>query len=287
MKINPSKINNFGVLYIVATPIGNLKDMTLRAVETLQHVSYIAAEDTRHSSLLMQHFAINTKIVAFHEHNERENAQRIIDSLKQGESVALISDAGTPLMSDPGFYLVREARKQDIQVVPVPGACAAITALSAAGLPTDRFVFEGFLAAKSRQRLERLEQLRQETRTLIFYEAPHRILDFINDLITVFGGERQAVIARELTKRFETIISSPLEEIKKIMEEDENQQRGEFVVLVAGAEELLEEKQIAGAQVLDILLKELPLKQAVEIAAKITGERKNVLYKQALDKSGK
>jgi 16S rRNA (cytidine1402-2'-O)-methyltransferase len=276
------KINNFGVLYVVATPIGNLKDISLRAVEVLQNVACIAAEDTRHSLPLLQHFAIKTPMLAFHEHNERANTKKLIEKLKQGESIALISDAGTPLLSDPGFFLVHEARIAGIQVSPVPGPCAAIAALSVAGLPTDRFVFEGFLPAKSKQRRQRLEELRNEIRTLIFYEAPHRILDLMDDLINVLGEERSVVIARELTKRFETIHSGHLSELKKIIESDTNQQRGEIVVLIQGAKKSLEEKQIATEEILSVLLEELPLKQAVEIAAKITGERKNILYKQAL-----
>ena len=278
------KINDFGKLYIVATPIGNLQDMSVRAIETLRSVTCIAAEDTRHSLPLLQHFAINTALLAFHEHNERENTEKTVQRLQQGESIALISDAGTPLLSDPGYFLVREAKKAGIQVIPIPGPCAAITALSAAGLPTDRFAFEGFLPAKSKQRIERLEKLRQETRTLIFYEAPHRILDLIDDLLKVFGEEKLAVVARELTKRFETIHPGTLAHLKTIISSDANQQRGEMVVLIEGMKEAepTEEKTIAADRILTVLLETLPLKQAVEIAAKITGERKNHLYQQAL-----
>lgn len=277
------KINDFGSLYIVATPIGNLDDITARAISTLKAVACIAAEDTRHSLPLLHHFAINTPLFAFHEHNERESTEKLVQRLQQGESIALISDAGTPLLSDPGFFLVREARKAGVRVIPIPGPCAAITALSAAGLPTDRFTFEGFLPAKSKQRIERLEKLRNESRTLIFYEAPHRILGLIRDASTVFGEERIAVIARELTKRFETIHSAALGELEKIVEADPNQQRGEIVVLIEGVKEIdTESKNSDADRILNVLLESLPLKQAVEIAAKITGERKNQLYEQAL-----
>lgn len=279
------KINNFGELYIVATPIGNLQDISARAIETLSRVACIAAEDTRHSLLLLQHLAIHTPLCAFHEHNEREQTEQLIQRLQNGESIALISDAGTPLLSDPGFFLVRAARKAGVKVIPIPGPCAAITALSAAGLPTDRFVFEGFLPAKSKQRLARLEALCKETRTLIFYEAPHRILDLLEDLLKVFGEERLAVIARELTKRFETIHSARLIELKHILLSHPNETRGEMVVLVQGQTEQEEENKpqsIATDHLLTVLLETLSLKQAVELAAKITGERKNALYQQAL-----
>ena len=278
------KINHFGTLYIVATPIGNLKDMSPRAIEILQMVDSIAAEDTRYSGALLQHFFIKTPVFALHEHNERERASLLLKQLQEGKSIALISDAGTPLISDPGYFLVREARQAGITVVPIPGPCAAIVALSVAGLPTDRFVFEGFLPAKSKQRLQQLEKLRDETRTIIFYEAPHRILDLIEDMQKIFEETRIVVIARELTKRFETIYSDTLINVKRWIENDTNQQRGEIVVLVEGAKEIPAEKNQAATQaLLTILLETLPLKQAVEIAAKITGERKNDLYQQALE----
>ncbi len=273
--------NHFGTLYIVATPIGNLQDISLRAIEVLKTVHCIAAEDTRHSALLLQHFLINKPVLALHEHNERERANTILERLQQGESVALISDAGTPLISDPGYFLVREARGLGIKVVPIPGACAAIAALSAAGLPTDRFCFEGFLPAKSKQRLQQLELLRHETRTLIFYETPHRILECLQDMQTVFGAERQAVVARELTKLYETIHSASLVDLITWVASDANQQRGEIVLLVAGAPEQAPEQADTDAM-LKILLAELPLKQAVDLAAKLSGKRKNELYERAL-----
>lgn len=282
MKINPRKSHPIGTLYIVATPLGNLQDMSMRAVVTLQAVDYIAAEDTRHSLPLLQHFSIQTPLIAVHEHNERTRTNELLHYLQQGKSIALISDAGTPLISDPGFFLVREAHAQGIPVVPIPGPCAAIAALSAAGLPTNQFVFEGFLPTNNKQRLQRLEALREEVRTVIFYEAPHRILDFIQALRSTLGEERRAVIARELTKVFETIRSGTLAELEKWITHDANQARGEIVVLVEGAKKVAEEKYHTAQQVLRILLEQLPLKQAVEIAAKITQERKNELYKLAL-----
>lgn len=273
-------INNQGTLYIVATPIGNIQDISLRAIETLKSVDCIAAEDTRHSLPLLQHYSISTPVFSLHEHNERERAQKLLERLQRGDSVALISDAGTPLISDPGFFLVREARALGIQIVPIPGACAAITALSVAGLPTDRFVFEGFLPVKTKGRVDRLKGLLQESRTMIFYEAPHRILDLLQDMKQVFGETRTVVIARELTKLFETIHSGTLSEILDWATNDANQQRGEFVVLVAGATEFV--SNATTREVLTLLLENLPLKQAVEVASKITGERKNELYELAL-----
>ncbi len=186
-----------GTLYIVATPIGNLKDISQRALETLQSVDLIAAEDTRHSAKLLQHFAITTRTISLHEHNERERAQQLILSLKEGQDIALITDAGTPLLSDPGYHFVRLAREHNLKVSPIPGSCAAIAALSASGLSCDSFVFEGFLSPKSSSRVQHLSTLKNETRTLIFYEAPHRILSLIDDVIKTFGSDRQAVVARE------------------------------------------------------------------------------------------
>ena len=271
---------------MVATPIGNLDDMSVRALKVLREVSLIAAEDTRHSLRLMQHFGIATPLAACHEHNEREEGSRFITRLLAGDDVALISDAGTPLISDPGYHLVRQARAAGIQVVPVPGACALIAALSAAGLPSDRFIFEGFLPAKSVGRKARLELLKEEPRTVIFYEAPHRILECLQDLEEIFGADRPAVLGRELTKTFETLKGLPLGELRAFVEGDSNQQRGECVVLVAGWSEP-EGEDVIGAEarrVLDLLLQEMPLKRAAALAAEITGVRKNLLYQVALDK---
>ncbi len=282
--MNMNYLNQLGVLYVVATPIGNLRDMSPRAIEVLKAVNCIAAEDTRHSAPLLQHFLINTPLISLHEHNERERSARLLEQLQQGESIALISDAGTPLISDPGYFLVHEARNLGVKIVPIPGACALIAALSVSGLPTDRFSFEGFLPAKSKHRLAQLESLRHETRTMVFYEAPHRILDCLQDMQTIFGVKRQAVIARELTKMFETIQSAPLGELLRWVEADANQQRGEIVLILQGAEAKLpeEEDSVSTENILKILLDELPLKQAVDLAAKISGKRKNELYQQAL-----
>ena len=283
----PGPLNSAaGSLYVVATPIGNLDDISARALKLLREVSLIAAEDTRHSQRLMQHFGISTPLAACHEHNERDEGSRFITRLLAGDNVALISDAGTPLISDPGYHLVRQARAAGINVVPVPGACALIAALSAAGLPSDRFIFEGFLPAKAVGRRARLEAVKEEPRTLIFYEAPHRILECLQDMESVFGGERPALLARELTKTFETLKGLPLSELRQFVESDSNQQRGECVVLVAGwtAPESDEAISSESMRILDLLLKEMPLKRAAALAAQITGERKNVLYQVALDK---
>ncbi|BBP79288.1 MULTISPECIES: 16S rRNA (cytidine(1402)-2'-O)-methyltransferase [Pseudomonas] len=275
-----------GSLYVVATPIGNLDDISARAMKVLRDVSLIAAEDTRHSLRLLQHFGIATPLAACHEHNERDEGSRFIAKLLAGEDVALISDAGTPLISDPGYHLVRQARAAGIKVVPVPGACALIAALSAAGLPSDRFIFEGFLPAKAVGRRSRLELLKEEPRTLIFYEAPHRILECLQDMELVFGPERPALLGRELTKTFETLKGLPLGELRGFVEADSNQQRGECVVLVAGwtAPETDDAVGAEAMRILDLLLKEMPLKRAAALAAEITGVRKNVLYQVALEK---
>ncbi|MEE4132663.1 16S rRNA (cytidine(1402)-2'-O)-methyltransferase [Pseudomonas viridiflava] len=275
-----------GSLYVVATPIGNLDDMSVRALKVLREVTLIAAEDTRHSSRLMQHFGISTPLAACHEHNERDEGSRFITRLLAGDDVALISDAGTPLISDPGYHLVRQARAAGIPVVPVPGACALIAALSAAGLPSDRFIFEGFLPAKAVGRKARLEQVKEEPRTLIFYEAPHRILECLQDMEQVFGADRPALLAREITKTFETLKGLPLGELRAFVEADSNQQRGECVVLVAGWTPP-EDEDVIGAEarrILDLLLEEMPLKRAAALAAEITRVRKNLLYQVALDK---
>ncbi len=279
------KINQLGILYIVATPIGNLQDISLRAIDVLKTVNCIAAEDTRHSQHLLQHFSIKTPLLSLHEHNESERASQLIHRLQRGESIALISDAGTPLISDPGYLLVRDVKSVGIQVTPIPGACAAIAALSASGLPTDRFIFEGFLPAKSKLRKERLAALKTEPRTIIIYETPHRILDSLQEMQQVFGKDRLIVLARELTKIFETIKSGSIEEIIQWVTVDTNQQRGEIILLVSGADVISNPKDnitLSSEAILTVLLEALPLKQAVAIAAKITGERKNNLYQRAL-----
>ncbi|KPW38256.1 Ribosomal RNA small subunit methyltransferase I [Pseudomonas syringae pv. apii] len=275
-----------GSLYVVATPIGNLDDMSVRALKVLREVALIAAEDTRHSARLMQHFGISTPLAACHEHNERDEGSRFITRLLAGDDIALISDAGTPLISDPGYHLVRQARAAGVSVVPVPGACALIAALSAAGLPSDRFIFEGFLPAKAVGRRAKLELVKEEPRTLIYYEAPHRILECLQDMELVFGADRHALLAREITKTFETLKGLPLGELRAFVEADSNQQRGECVVLVAGWTKP-EDEDVIGAEarrILDLLLEEMPLKRAAALAAEITGVRKNLLYQVALEK---
>jgi 16S rRNA (cytidine1402-2'-O)-methyltransferase len=278
-----------GVLYVVATPIGTLDDISARALRILREVALIAAEDTRHSQRLMQHFGITTPLQACHDHNEREQGGRFLARLQAGDDVALISDAGTPLISDPGFHLVRQVRAAGIRVVPVPGPSAVIAALSAAGLPSDRFIFEGFLPAKAAGRRARLEALREEPRTLIFYEAPHRLLDSLEALRDTLGAERQVVLARELTKTFETIKGLPIGELCEWVRADANQQRGECVLLVAGwqAPEGDESVSAEALRVLDLLLAELPVKRAAALAAEITGVRKNLLYQVALQRQSK
>ncbi|MFT5707190.1 MAG: 16S rRNA (cytidine1402-2'-O)-methyltransferase [Oceanospirillaceae bacterium] len=270
-------------LYVVATPIGNLGDITHRALEVLQSVAIIAAEDTRHSGRLLAQFNIKTPMISVHDHNERQRVVTIINKLSAGEDVALISDAGTPLISDPGFILVRAVREAGFKVVPIPGCSALVTALSAAGMPSNNFVFEGFLPAKRVGRKQQIQNLANDTRTVIFYESTHRILDSLADMQDVLGPDRYVVIARELTKTFETIHGAKLSELIEWINADSNQQKGEFVVLVSGAEPVLEEGfSDETLRVLDLMLEELPVKQACALTAKITGDKKNALYQEAL-----
>ncbi len=276
-----------GVLYVVATPLGNLGDMTYRAVEMLKQVDVILAEDTRHSRKLLDHYGIQTQLQALHEHNELQQTAAILATLQQGKQVAIISDAGTPLISDPGFVLVREAQSAGIRVVPIPGASAVIAALSVAGLPTDRFVFEGFLPAKSAARQTYLQSLRHETRTMVFYEAPHRILDTLEDLCQIFEPERTAVMARELTKTYETVCAKPLQELRNFVAADTKQQLGEVVLLLHGAATVT---QTARAEIeidtlLTQLLEHLSVKNTAQLVAALTGQSKNALYDRALQLS--
>lgn len=272
-----------GSLYVVATPIGNLADISARAIEVLGAVDRIVAEDTRHSRKLLQHYALQTPTMALHEHNERELAPQLVQQLVEGRTLAMISDAGTPLISDPGFNLVRLARAAGVPVVPVPGPSALICALSASGLPTDRFVFEGFLPARRIARKHRLEQLCRESRTLVFYESSHRIVESLRDMQALFGDQRQAVVARELTKQFETIKGDSLAALVHWMTADSNQQKGEFVVLVQGLEQAeCNDVTPEAEQLLQELLEELPIKKAAKLAARITGLNKRALYDRAL-----
>ena len=268
-----------GRLWVIATPIGNLDDLSPRAAEVLRGVTLVAAEDTRHSAPLLARVGSTARTIALHEHNERDQATRIVEAILDGKDVALIADAGTPLISDPGFRLVRAVREAGAIVSPVPGPCAAIAALSVAGLPSDRFVFEGFLPAKSAARKERMQALAAETRTLIFYESSHRIVESLADAIAVFGAAREGVLAREMTKLFETVIAAPLGEIAARVDADANQQRGEFVLLVAGAADADADAALAeGRRVFALLREELPPAKAAKLAAAITGAPRKALY---------
>jgi 16S rRNA (cytidine1402-2'-O)-methyltransferase len=267
-----------GTLHVVATPIGHRDDIGARAIETLRRVKVIAAEDTRHTRPLLQHLGIDTPLVALHDHNERTAVDSLVERMRGGDDIALVSDAGTPLISDPGFRFVRAARAAGLKVSPVPGPSAVVAALSVAGLPSDRFVFEGFLAAKAGARRARLGELAGETRTVIFYESSHRILESLQDMRDVFGGEREAVVARELTKMFETVLDGPLAALVERVAADPNQQRGEFVVMVAGREAGEDERLAEGLRVFAILKDELPPAKAAKLAAAITGAPRKALY---------
>lgn len=273
-----------GSLYVVATPIGNLKDITLRAIEVLQQVDLIAAEDTRYSKRLLNEYDISKPMLALHEHNEQEQIHQVCSLLENGKNIALISDAGTPLISDPGFPLIRALRKAGLKIYTIPGPCAAIAALSISGLPTDHFVFEGFLPPKSQGRCRRLELLVYERRTLVFYESVHRVVESLQDMAKVLGEQRQIVVARELTKTYETVLTGELGQVLKLIQADNKQQLGEFVVLVQGYQLPADESITTDAkQVLKILLAELPLKQAVHLTAKITNNKRNDLYDYAIN----
>jgi 16S rRNA (cytidine1402-2'-O)-methyltransferase len=271
-----------GTLYVVATPIGNLADLTPRAREVLASVALIAAEDTRHTRQLLQSCGVGTALTSLHEHNEAQKSAELVARLAQGESIALVSDAGTPLVSDPGFDLVAAARRAGIGVVAIPGACAAIAALSVAGLPTDRFVFEGFLPAKTAARSERLEQLAREQRTMVFYEAPHRLTEVLRDMTRILGTERNASISRELTKRFETTYSGTLAQLSEAAERDSDMSRGEIVIVVSGAPATSTALEFDSDALLRALLQELSPSQAAKIAAHVTGGKRSELYEAAL-----
>ena len=286
-------IKSAGRLYVVATPIGNLGDLSVRAREILQSVSLIAAEDTRHTGVLLKHFGIQTPQVSLHDHNERQRSGGIIERLRQGDSVALVSDAGTPAINDPGFDLVRTAAAAACEIVAVPGPCAAIAALSIGGLPTDRFCFEGFLPARGAARRKRLQSLAAEVRTLVLYEAPHRAREALEDCAAAFGAERNAAVAREITKLHETTYRGSLRELLERAGSDADFGRGEIVILIAGAPQAPADEG-GGAdghggaldRVLKILLAELPLRQAAHLAAQIIEARGNEAYKRALQLKG-
>lgn len=274
---------NYGILYIVATPIGNLNDITQRALNTFTSVDLIAAEDTRHSGLLLSHYGIKKPFFALHDHNEQQKAVVLVEKLTKGENIALISDAGTPLISDPGFHLVRHCRQAGIKVVPVPGACAAITALCASGIASDSFCFEGFLPAKTKSRCDKLTELENESRTLIFYESTHRILDTLSDMQKIFGAERYVVMAREITKTWETIHGEQLGNLIEWLNEDSNRIKGEIVLIVEGKpKDNKTELSSQSLKLLALLCQELPLKKAASIVAETFGYKKNALYQYGL-----
>ncbi len=269
-------------LYIVATPIGNLGDISQRAIDILTQVDVIACEDTRHTGKLLSAFSIKNKTMSLHDHNERQRQDQVASMLQEGKTIALVSDAGTPLISDPGFHLVRHCRSLGLQVSPIPGACAAISALSVAGLPTDRFSFEGFLPSKSGARQATLTALADESRTMVFYDAPRRAIDTVQDIVATLGGERYIVIARELTKTFETIHSDTAENLLAWLEQDANQLKGEMVLIIEGYKAVENEISAEVINTLKLLLAEMKPKKACAIAAEIYGVKKNALYEVAL-----
>jgi len=271
-----------GCLYIVATPIGNLGDISSRALEILKQVDIIACEDTRHTGKLLSAFSIKNKMMSLHDHNERQRQDQIASMLQEGKSIALVSDAGTPLISDPGFHLVRHCRQLGLTVSPIPGACAAISALSVAGLPTDRFSFEGFLPSKSGARKSTLLMLENETRTMVFYDAPRRAIDTVKDIAEVLGGERYVVIARELTKTFETLHSDTASNLLAWLEQDPNQLKGEMVLIIEGYKVQPNDISAVVLKTLTLLLSEMKPKTACAITAEIHGVKKNALYDIAL-----
>lgn len=275
------------VLYLVATPLGNLADFSARAVEVLQSVDFIAAEDTRHSRALLLHYGIHTPVLALHEHNEDSIAPQLLARLQRGERLAVISDAGTPLISDPGFPLVRLARQAGVRVVPIPGPCALIAALSASGLPCERFYFGGFLPRRSDARQTALRELLERSETLVFYESSHRILDCLTDLAAVFPAERPAAIARELTKQFETIVSGTVADLYALVQTDANMQKGEFVLMIQGLRERPSDALSAEAlRILDVLLQGgCSVKSAAAMAADISGAPRKLLYQAALQRN--
>ena len=273
-----------GTLYIVATPIGNLDDITFRAFEVLKSVDFVLAEDTRHSKTLLSHLDISKPIRAFHEHNEREKTKAIISEIYSGKSIALISDAGTPLISDPGYFLVAQAKKEGLKVVPIPGPTALITALSASGLASDSFTFLGFLPSKQTARIKLLIGLAGRTETIIFYESPKRVLATLTDMQTIFGDSREVCLAKELTKAFETIHTGSIPNLIEYLTIDQNHQKGEFVILISATNKIdLVEAETQLDSLLPILCAEMGTSKAAKIAAKITGIDKKKCYKRAMD----
>ena len=273
-----------GRLYIVATPIGNLQDISQRAIQTLEKVDWIAAEDTRHSQRLLQHLGVKKPLIALHDHNERQRCDALLTRLKQGEQGALISDAGTPLISDPGYHLVHLLRTNQVEVTPIPGASAIITALSAAGLPTDRFSFEGFLPAKQKKRLETLQALKEEPRTMVFYESPHRLIESLKAFVITFGEKRSMSVARELTKQYEQFLVATTAEVLDYFQQHPDKVKGEFVLMLQGAEEHAVTSPNEGEALIQVLLAQgLPVKQISEVVAQYLGLKKNAVYSQVLE----
>jgi len=270
-------------LFIVPTPIGNLSDITERALEVLRSVDLIAAEDTRHTGKLLSHYQIKTKTFALHDHNEQQKAAYLVSKLQSGISIALVSDAGTPLISDPGYHLVNTCRANGVKVVPLPGPCAAVTAMSGSGLPSDRFSFEGFLPSKEKARNDKITELKEETRTMIFYESPRRLQYTLDALTAIMGPEREVCVAREMTKAFESITTMPVGELAVWVAEDSNRSRGEIVLLVAGFKPTGLEIPAKVLNTLKLLNEELPLKKAAALTAEIHGGKKNALYKWGLE----
>ena len=277
------KLSKTGTLYVVATPIGNLADFSARGVRVLSSVSVIAAEDTRRTRKLLDRYAVDTPMVAYHDHSKSAQRERLLQRLEAGEDVALVTDAGTPLISDPGYRLVCAAHAAGVRAVPIPGANAALAALSVSGLPSDRFAFEGFLPAKESARRRRLRALKTDSRTLLFYESVHRIQDTLADLVETFGAERDAVIARELTKEFETVLRGSLDALADRLSSDPDQRRGEFVILVKGDTQPAPAVPLEPGKVAELLAEVLPINRAAEMAARITGVKRNILYRELLE----
>ena len=275
--------NQYGELYIVATPIGNLGDISERARQVLTDVDLIAAEDTRHSRKLLSHYGINTRMVSYHDHNEDRAALNLLEKLSAGMNIALISDAGTPLINDPGYHLVKNAKDRGIRVIPIPGPSALVAALSASGLATDRFVFEGFLPEKKQARINRLTAIEQEKRTLVFYEAPHRILALVEDCVNVLGADRTMCVARELSKVYETIRTDSSGEILNWLKSDKASCKGEFVVCIEGNSASVSPQEAELKKMLSVLMASTGLNEAVKIAVELSGEKKNTLYSLALE----
>lgn len=280
--MNKNTDKNYGTLFVIATPIGNLKDITFRAIETLEMVDWIGCEDTRHSIHLLRHYGINKPLISVHDHNEQQRKTQLLERLQNGENGALISDAGTPLISDPGYHLVTFLRENEIDVVPIPGASALTTSLSAAGMPTDRFSFEGFLPAKTQKKLNALVLLKTESRTMVFYESPHRFMQTLEAFKTVFGADRRMTVAKELTKCFERFVTGSINDVILKFIENEDWQRGEFALILEGAKMVAEEENYDG--LLDILIKQnLPVKQISTIIAEQYDIKKKIVYQRVLD----